>query len=83
MDFLTLHDEYRPGRTIYNTYEDPVVKCLRLKGEDAVKSLRQELESGLDFEACCYGLILAAYLGNHDIVETFIQFCGEVSTWAL
>lgn len=78
MDYLKLPDECRPGRTLYNKDENPVVKCLRKKGQDAVDSLKEALDSGLDFDSCCYGLILAAFLGNYEVVETFIQHSKEV-----
>jgi len=83
MDFIELHDEIRPGRTVYNNYENPIAKCLRLKGKDAVGCLTKELESGLDFDSCCYGLILATYIGNYDVVEAFIKFFEEVSIWLI
>lgn len=78
MELITIHDEVRPGRTVYHNDENPVVKCLRLKGQDATDCLKQELETGLDFESCCYGITLAAYLGNYEVVETFIKFVDEV-----
>ncbi|XP_045193996.2 ankyrin-3-like [Mercenaria mercenaria] len=66
----------RPGRTVYECGENPLLDCLKCEGEDGVYKLRAVLRSGASLEQSFYGysfLGAACCIGRCDIVEVIVD----------
>lgn len=72
----------RPGRTFYETGENPLLDCLKYEGEDAVCRLKAVLNSGVNLDKGFYGytfLGAACYIGRCDVVQVIIDHLKQVN----